>query len=142
MVTFRRAYWYLYRELSLSLSPFLVSPLPRRRSVSCRRRQRRGSKPKDSLERQRRHSIRDGGRIYSSSHREAARVESRALFPIVLAAGSRDFGPQERASEHRRTEQSGSETNRVYAAEKADYFIAWDSPRRGAPLLAFFERTN
>lgn len=140
MVTFRRAYWYLYRELSLSLpfsslrfhgeDPFPVAAA----SVGGAS---RGIRSSGSVG-----SIRDGGRIYSSSHREAARVESRALFPIVLAAGSRDFGPQERASEHRRTEQSGSESNRVYAAEKADYFIAWDSPRRGAPLLAFFERTN
>lgn len=54
MVTFRRAYWCLYRELSLfiSLSLSRLSPLPRRRSVSCRRHHHRGSKPRDSLERQ------------------------------------------------------------------------------------------
>lgn len=115
MVTFRRAYRCLYREL------FLVSPrgsgedpFPAAVTIIAAADTEganwRGFTPS------RAHSvgsIRDGGRMYFSSHRESARVESvpRALFPIVL---SRKFGHKsERASERASGRAESVETRAV-----------------------------
>lgn len=162
MVTFRRAYRCLYRESSFSFSlsfslstlrfhaagedPFPVAATTTAVVIvvvvlvgeACRGIRSSGVGI----------GIRDGGRVYSSSHREAARVESPRGFifhcsQTACAISGRMPNREKRRARTRasridETEQSQDEQ----AAEKADYFIAWDSPWRGAPLLAFFEPTN